>query len=356
MCRIFGLCVLVTVLCCCLENQADEKRLDPYLRNSDSLAKSPAEMKQYTQKIRDSDVSFEMLPIPGGEFTMGSPLEEEHRKVDEGPQHRVKIEPFWMGKYEVTWNEYEIWIYGLDSRLRKKTEIKPTAIDKKADAVSRPSIPAMDFSFGMGRGRRPVVSMTHYAAKMYCAWLSEKTGQYYRLPTEAEWEYACRAGTLTSFSFGDDVKQLGDYAVFYGNSEEGYRRVGQKKPNPWGLYDMHGNVAEWCLDQYLPDFYKRSKSQPTTLTPYAIPTKIFPRVARGGSWFDDPQDLRSANRIYSEFDWLLQDPNASQSMWYLTNGDFVGFRLVRPFKRPSEKEITEKVYYPDIPEHLRKDR
>ena len=128
--------------------------------------------------------------------------------------------------------------------------------------------------------------MTQFAAKMYCKWLSAKTGRYYRLPTEAEWEYACRAGTKTAYSFGDDPTKLGDYAWFSDNSDEKYHKVGLKKPNPWGLYDMHGNVAEWCLDQYVADQYKRLGNKPVA-NPVVPVTKPYPQVARGGAWTDE---------------------------------------------------------------------
>ena len=166
------------------------------------------EMKSYKLTIPQTEVAFEMIPIAGGEYVMGSPESEKDRKKDEGPQHKVKVEPFWMGKYEVTWDEYDIWSYDKDITARTRLKgIKPTPRDKEADAVSRPTPPYTDMTFGYGHDRYPAICVTHLSARMYCKWLSAKTGHYYRLPTEAEWEYACRAGTKTAYSFGDDAKK-----------------------------------------------------------------------------------------------------------------------------------------------------
>lgn len=307
-------------------------------------AQTETEMKPYTEHISGTTVSFDMVPIPGGTFVMGSPADEADRTEDEGPQHKVKIEPFWMGKHEVTWNEYDIWSFNLDIQRRKLTNAEPTELDKKADAVTRPTKPYTDMTFGMGHDGYPAICMTQLAAKMYCKWLSEKTGHYYRLPTEAEWEYACRAGTATAYSFGDDVEKLADYAWWYDNSPDGYQKVGQKKPNPWGLYDMHGNVAEWVLDQYIPDHYKKFAGKPVTgwTEALAVPKTLYPRVVRGGSWDDDPDRLRSAARVASTPDWKIQDPQIPKSIWYHTDAIHVGFRLVRPLNVPSQ-ELRDKL-------------
>ena len=206
----------------------------------------------------------------------------------------MRIEPFWMGKHEVTWDEYDIWSFNLDIQRRKVCGKSPGQTDAVADAVTRPTKPYTDMTFDMGHDGFPAICMTQLAAKMYCKWLSAKTGHYYRLPTEAEWEYACRAGTTTAYSFGDDPAKLGEYAWFEGNSGEKYHKVGMKKPNPWGLYDMHGNVEEWVLDQYRPDFYAElaKKKQPVT-EPLDLPTKVYGRVVRGGSWEEDASQSRS---------------------------------------------------------------
>lgn len=300
-------------------------------------ATTAAEMKPYTQKITGTDASFEMVPIPGGKFTMGSPASEEGRKDDEGPQFEAEIEPFWMGKFEVTWEAYELWGMGLDKQIRRVTGRKATQWDELADAISIPTKPYADMSFGMGKERTPAICMTQLAAKMYCKWLSAKTGYYYRLPTEAEWEYACRAGTKTAFSFGDDPADLDDYGWHFGNSDDKYHPVGQKKPNPWGLYDMHGNVAEWVLDQYTPNGYAQFAGK-SVKDPLIMPTKIDPRVVRGGSWNDDAERARSAARQGSTSAWKAQDPQIPQSVWYLTDAEFVGFRVVRPLRKPTADE------------------
>lgn len=306
---------------------------------AESLAAEPAgELKSYKQEISGTDVSFEMVAIPGGEFLMGSPGAEANRGDDEGPQVKVKIDPFWIGKYEVTWEEYDIWSYRLDIQRRKLLGTEATPLDAKADPVTRPTAPYTDMTFGMGHDGYPAISMTQHAAKMYCRWLSEKTGHYYRLPTEAEWEYACRAGTTTAYSFGDDADKLDDYGWFYDNSDEAYHKVGQKKPNPWGLYDMHGNVSEWVLDGYSKDAYAGLAKKQPAAWPYQVPTGVYPRIVRGGSWDDDPEDLRSAVRFSSNEEWKVQDPQIPKSIWYHTDAQHVGFRLVRSLKVPSSEE------------------
>lgn len=299
-------------------------------------AKTKADLKPYSVELSRS-VKFEMLPILGGRFVMGSPSSEAKRKTDEGPQHEVKVDPFWMGKCEVTWDEYDIWSYALDIKRRAATNVVATQHDRLADAIARPTAPYTDMTFGMGKEGFPAICMTQYAAKTYCEWLSAKTGHYYRLPTEAEWEYACRGGTTTAYSFGDDRAKLDECAWHFDNADDKYQKVGQKKPNPWGLHDMHGNVAEWCLDQYIPNYYEQFKGR-IAHNPLAVATQLYPQVVRGGSWDDEPELLRSAARRGSEEDWKQQDPQIPQSIWYFTDALFVGFRVVRPLNVPTADE------------------
>jgi formylglycine-generating enzyme required for sulfatase activity len=284
------------------------------------------QLKPYTETIPGSEIKFDLVPIPGGTFLMGSPPEEKGRSADEGPQHPVTLKPFWMGKCEVTWEEYDL--YWRDHPGEKGD--KEPENNTSADAVTRPTPPYADETFEKGRDGRPVLAITHHAAMQYCRWLSFKTGKVYRLPTEAEWEYAARAGTKTAYFFGDDPGKLGDYAWFADNDEDTTHPVGQKKPNPWGLYDMYGNVSEWCMDHYFKDSYAKFPIDRPSLQPVLLPTeRRFSHVVRGGSWADKPAQCRSASRRGSDKTWLKLDPQRPQSIWWLTSADFVGFRVVR---------------------------
>jgi formylglycine-generating enzyme required for sulfatase activity len=288
-----------------------------------------AEMKSYTETIPRTEVQFEMLPIPGGTYTMGSPSSESKRSEDEGPQHKVTLRPFWMAKTEVTWDEYDLFAFGKEIP-QKEASSEQKSGGQTADAVTRPTPPYADPTFGLGRHKQPVICITHHAAMEYCRWLSARTGKVYRLPTEAEWEYACRAGSKTAYSFGDDLKLLGDYAWYVDNSDGKPHPVAQKKPNAWGLCDMHGNAAEWCLDHYDKTFYSSFNSGTPALFPVLLPTeRKYPHVVRGGSWDDDAPLLRSAARRSSEEDWSMLDPQQPKSIWWHTNATFVGFRIVR---------------------------
>jgi formylglycine-generating enzyme required for sulfatase activity len=306
----------------------------------------PKEGSAYSQAIPGTPVSFNMLPIPGGKFMMGSPDTEKKRKPDEGPQFTVEVDPFWMGATAVTQAEYDLF---LDNYHRLADRGAPSIPkDKLADAVTYPT-PMYTLEAGpvlerMGQGGKfPAVIMSQYAARQYSKWISKKTGHFYRLPTEAEWEYACRAGTNTAYSFGDDAKQLNDYSWNIDNSDLkgdlAYREVGTKKPNPWGLYDMHGNVANWCIDAYAADWYKQFAGK-TVKWNEAInwPHEQYPRVIRGGSYQSDPEQCRSASRLGSTPKMNIKDPQLPQSPHWLSDGFWIGFRLVAPVHEPSDAE------------------
>lgn len=300
--------------------------------------KTAADMKPYTETIPGTSVKFDMVPIPGGTLLMGSPKGEENRNDDEGPQFEVAIKPFWMGKHEVTWDEFDQFAFSLDIKRRQREGVdlaKLGSADKLADAVTRPTPPYADMTFGYGHDKQPAICMTHHAALEFARWLSAKTGKPYRLPTEAEWEWAARAGTKTAYSFGDSPEKLDDYAWSVSNAEKPMP-IGKKKPNPWGLYDIHGNVAEWTIDHYDPKFYAHAAE--AKLNPVVNPpdAKEYSYVARGGSWDDDPEGLRSAARKPSDREWSVQDPQRPQSIWWHTDAHWIGIRVVRPLDANDE--------------------
>jgi formylglycine-generating enzyme required for sulfatase activity len=209
---------------------------------------------QFTEKLPNG-VTLEMVSLPAGEFTMGS-SESNYEK----PPHQVKVNSFAIGKYPITQAQYEAVMGTNPSHFKNNPQ-------------------------------NPVESVSWNDAKAFCQKLSQITGKTYRLPTEAEWEYACRAETETLFSFGDDANQLGDYAWYYGNSNDTTHPVGQKKPNGWGLYDMHGNVWEWCEDDW---HYNYAGAQDDG-TAWIDKDYHYP-IVRGGSWFNVPYLCRSAYR------------------------------------------------------------
>jgi formylglycine-generating enzyme required for sulfatase activity len=318
-----------------------------------AAATSSPEGKNFIQKIPGTDVTFEMVQVPAGTFKMGSPESEPGRKPDEGPQVEVEVDPFYIGSHEVTWGEYNKFlqnyhrIAGLDPA--KKPAI-PAA--KLVDAVTYPT-PMYELEAGpildrMGRGDKfPAVIMSQFAARQYCKWLSKKTGRFYRLPTEAEWEYACRAGTTTAYNFGDDPKKIDDYAWDFDNSvkddgDGAYREVAKKKPNAWGLFDMHGNVAEWCVDAYDAKWYQKFAGKKTKASDMINwPKEQYGRVIRGGGWESEKEDCRSARRIASEPNFNQKDPQLPKSPHWITEGFWIGFRVVSPVKQPAEAEKTK---------------
>ncbi|MEY4051571.1 MAG: hypothetical protein RIR64_556 [Bacteroidota bacterium] len=282
----------------------------------------------YVQALIGSHLSFKMVPIKGGTFLIGSANNEKGRNIDEGPQKKINIAPFWMSAYEVTRDE-------LDVFLKDET----TSQNVSVDAVTRPSPQYVDLSWGMGKeGGYPANSMSQYAAIMYCKWLYQKTKIFYRLPTEAEWEYACKAGTNTAYFFGNSADDLEKYAWYEKNSENTFHKVGKKLPNPWGLYDILGNLAEWTLDHYDASAFEKITTSEFIVAPNLV---RYPKTLKGGSYLDSATELRSAKRIHSDPIWNRRDPQIPKSKWWLTEAKQVGIRLVRPFNQPSEEEIKQ---------------
>ncbi|MBY0586848.1 formylglycine-generating enzyme family protein [bacterium] len=299
----------------------------------------PEGMKEYIEKIPESKLQFKMMPIPGGQFLMGSPESEEGRSDDEGPQTEVKVSPFWMGAHEITWQEFDFYAFSTDKKFAKAAKeagktLERTELDLKADAVARPTPPYVDMTFGYGHDGYPAICMTQRAAAGYCQWLAAKTGKKFRLPTEAEWEWACRAGTTGPRFFEDDA--IGENAWYFENSDEKPQPVGKKKPNPWGLYDMLGNVSEWCADKYVANYFTRLAESKKLENPLMLTDETPWHSARGGSWQDDPEFIRSAARRGADADWSIQDPQEPKSIWWHTDAHFVGFRVVREYEPGKE--------------------
>jgi sulfatase modifying factor 1 len=310
-------------------------------------------MVPYEETIPGSSVTFRMIPVPGGTFRMGSPDAEEGRTSDEGPVFEVAVAPFWMSEHEVTWGEYKRYMAACDLFLAMQSaKIRPIDGGNQADAVTAPSNlydPTTTFINGE-EPDLPAVTMTQFAARQYTKWLSRLTGRFYRLPAESEWEYACRAGSDTPYSCGD-ADSLDDVAWFADNADDTTHPVGQKQPNAFGLYDMHGNAAEWVVDELVAGGYAKPASLPQ---PVAVveaiqwPERLYPRVLRGGAYYDEASECRSASRKGSrdaggdadDPDWKDVDPNYPKSPWWYTEEPAlgVGMRLVRPFVEPDLAE------------------
>jgi formylglycine-generating enzyme required for sulfatase activity len=279
------------------------------------IAARPADMrKAYRVTIPNTTIAYDMVAIPAGEFEMGSTA-----KPDEQPRHKVKLDGFWMQAHEVTWDEYRLFMFASQAGETGRP-------DQVVDAVSRPTKPYVEMSFGMGIDGFPAISMTQHAANKYAEWLSAKTGEFYRLPTEAEWEYACRADAGAP-------APLEDYAWYAANSGGQYHKVASKKPNAWGLYDMLGNVMEWTLDGYAP-YHAGAETNP-----WVKATGPYPNAVRGGSWNDAAALVACSARVASDASWKQQDPQLPKSIWYMTDAQWLGFRLVRLAKLPAVAEM-----------------
>jgi len=296
-----------------------------------------------TRTIPGTTVSFDMVLLPGGSFRIGSPLDEPGRDEDEGPQRKLTLGPFWMGTTEVT---HEMFSVFRDRSLDDDVRADPDH-PFDADAVTRPSPPYEDPAHGMGGAGRPATGMTRAAALHFARWISEKTGRLYRLPTEVEWEYACRAGLDDAFGLGvayqDDAESITNLllerAWFDANSDGSLRDVGTRAPNRWGLHDMRGNAAEWTLQPYAADRYASLSDGPAAGGEPATSTRGR-GVVRGGAFDDDLRHLRCADRFEETSAWKRRDPQVPKSRWWNTDSPHVGLRLVSPERAWSTAEIT----------------
>jgi formylglycine-generating enzyme required for sulfatase activity len=248
-------------------------------------AKTPQPDKDYQEVIKDTAVKIDMVRIPGGTIKTSPGSMKE-------PATEVVIKPFWIAKTETTWEQYDTYHLQLDLPKDQRKFVKWPA------AKTRPSPPYDAPDRGWGHNGWPVIHTSHFAAKSYCEWLSQKTNKKYRLPTVAEWEYACRAGAA-------EAKASDDTAWTEENSEEQTHQVAKKKANAWGLYDMLGNAGEWC-------------------------TSIDGKTGYlcGGYYAKEAKKVTCLLREPFTPDWQLKDPNDPKGMWWLSDGTMCGFRVV----------------------------
>lgn len=323
------------------------------------------EISEYSAEIPGSDEKIEMILVPGGSYQMGP--------FNQFGTHEVKVDSFWIGKYEITWNEYNLFRDEMIEEIRSQVYKNLYGVDIDADAVSSPTLteealdllrdndipadiislpspPYSDITAGMGTNGFPAVSMTHYAAFMFTKWLTVKTGDFYRLPTEAEWEYACRAANPDSYEPITNQAELDQYAWYRGNSNRKYHQPGSKEPNALGIHDMLGNVAEWTFDQYHEDYPAMLDHHPAD-NPFFKPTKLYPRAVRGGSWMDSAEAASCLQRRGSDPSWKMRDPQLPKSLWWHTNAPFVGIRVVRPVNEPGSVDEMEQYWIEAIQDY-----
>jgi formylglycine-generating enzyme required for sulfatase activity len=301
------------------QNAKAEKAISEFCRTEDELielvqkagrqllgvpAEAAAAGKKELDKTFTNSMGMDFVLIPAGKFIMGSPNNESGRVEKEGPQREVQItKPFYLGKYEVKVSEFREFVKA--AQYKTEAEDKGGAfVPVKGKWERKEGITW--YSPGISqRDDHPVVCVAWSDAVDYGKWLGQKTGHAYRLPTEAEWEYACRAGSRQAYSFGSDVRELSKFGWYAENSGGKTRPVGQKKPNSWGLFDVHGNALEWCQDWF--GNYTAGRA----VDP-AGPPRGSSRVIRGGGWGSLAKDLRSAERRNG-----------------MAGSPYVGFRLVR---------------------------
>jgi len=300
-----------------------------------ALAAQPNLPKKYTETITTKTgdrISFEMVLIPAGTFKMGSPPSEAKRRDDEGPQHEVKLDAFYMCTTETT---IELFLaYYRETVTQKEDALAAEDAASKAgvDAITGPTPVFGDVTMEYDKNH-PAIAMTWHNANTFCKWLAKKTGKQYRLPTEAEWEYACRAGSSTAYDFGDapEPAKLVNVAWYKLNAGHETHPVGTRKPNAFGLYDMRGNVYEWVADFYSPTAYAEAAKTSPAVNPRGPKTgKV--HVARGGSYNSPAEGLRSAARWYEQEWWRAGDPQIPKSRWWLPEIDVIGFRVARSLK------------------------
>ncbi|UCE05625.1 MAG: SUMF1/EgtB/PvdO family nonheme iron enzyme [bacterium] len=312
----------------------------------------------FVEKIPGTSVNFEMVAIPVGTFLMGSSENEPYQDEDESPRVKVQISQFWMGKAEVSWDEYEAFIKQMGFQGRTEYLLVSRNLVSKMDAITGPTPAYGNPDQGWGKGKRPAITMTHYGATKYCEWLSSVTGKHYRLPTEAEWEYAARANSEGAYFFegdprkftqqrfwnkifGADTSVINSHVIYAGNSKGMTYPPDRVQPNPFGLVNMLGNVKEFCSDWYSPGIYSVNGKEDIVVNPTGEDQgKEY--VIRGGSFKSDAINVRVSDRDHTQSDaWMVTDPQMPKSRWWYSDVTDVGFRVVcvyNPFKISNDKK------------------
>ena len=316
--------------------------------NGDTIYLEPASVDsftEFTEKIPGTSVSFNMKPVPGGTFIMGSTRGMSFIQGDEIPAREVKVDSFWLAEIEVSWDEYLAFFNATGSQGRKEGTGNPNISNtSEVDAITGPTPPWGAPDQGWGKEDRPAITMTHYAATVYCQWLSRVTGKKYRLPTEAEWEYAARAGTRGTYFFdadpekyvregffrkifGVDTSVINTYIIYQENSPMKTQLPDIVKANPLGLKNMLGNVAEFCYDYYDPMVFQKYPSGVIN-NPFG-PRTGEEHVIRGGAFNHSAREVRVANRDHTRtIEWLVTDPQIPKSKWWYSDCKNVGFRVL----------------------------
>ena len=248
------------------------------------IVSASAQPASITESIAGTTIKIDLVPIPAGKVTIADP--SDPKKTTE-----VSVGPLSMSKTEVTWDQYDIFVYRLD-------EPDPAAAAANADATTHPSKPYIPPDRGFGHPGYAAIGMSFRGAEEFCVWLSKKTGHKYRLATEAEWEYAAHAGKPGEYPDGVDAANLPDIAWFKDDAEDKTHPVASKKPNAWGLFDMVGNAAEWVIG---------ADGKP---------------VVKGGSYKEAADDLKIGNRVKQSSAWNASDPQIPKSKWWLADGPF----------------------------------
>lgn len=289
----------------------------------------------HEQAVPGTPLSFHTVLVPPG--TLDWAEEVSGKRVE------VQMDGFYIGVHEVTWDLYDAFAYD-------KGVVGESVAD--ADGVSRPSPEYVPLNLSMGRsGGFPAASMSQLAAKQFTKWLTVRTGTFHRLPTEAEWRYAMMRGDRVNRSDATSVNSIIDHGAWHlENSDEQYHRVGEKVADISGLFDMRGNVAEWVLDGYVDDPVSAriaAGDDAKRGTWFVTPTKKYPRATMGGSFMTSPGDMTGVRREPSSRSWNLTDPALPTSIWWLREGQLVGFRVVQPIN-PPPRDQWERYWEPDI--------